>query len=101
MSKDTPAKASDPFDLEQQIMDANVAKNEREWWAYQEIGRLRSVESELRGRLKYAESTIAAYVHTTGFDHKAACPICNGVEGCPHTFSERYHAMIAHEESDT
>ena len=28
-----PCKATDPKELERQIMSANVPKNEREWWA--------------------------------------------------------------------
>ena len=35
--------------LEQQMMDACAPKNEREWWAFAEIGRLRAEVESLRG----------------------------------------------------
>ena len=34
--------------LEQQMMDACAPKNEREWWAFAEIGRLRAEVARLR-----------------------------------------------------
>lgn len=37
-----PFKSASPADLERQILDPNVAKNEREWWAAREIERLRA-----------------------------------------------------------
>jgi hypothetical protein len=37
-----PCKATDPQELERQIMDPNIPKNEREWWAAREIERLRT-----------------------------------------------------------
>jgi hypothetical protein len=38
-----PGKARDKATLEQQIMDAGIAKNDAEWWAMREIERLREV----------------------------------------------------------
>ena len=43
MDSDKTAKqATSAATLEQQIMDPNVSKNEREWWAAREIERLRA-----------------------------------------------------------
>lgn len=36
------AQATDPKELEQQIMSHGVPKSEREWWAQREIERLRA-----------------------------------------------------------
>jgi hypothetical protein len=41
MSEDRAKQATDPTDLERQIMDSNIPKNEREWWAAREIEKLR------------------------------------------------------------
>lgn len=42
MSEDkAPKESIKPKDLEQAIMDPNISKNEREWWAAEEIERLR------------------------------------------------------------
>ncbi len=46
--------------------------------------------TNLRGQLAYSESIVRAYANATGFDHAAACPICNGIEGCSHSFIERF-----------
>jgi len=37
---DRPCQATDPKELERQIMNSSVAKNEREWWAKQRIEEL-------------------------------------------------------------
>lgn len=55
-------------------------------------------EQNLRSRAQSLESTIRAYEKVTGFSDKAACPICNGIEGCSHTFSERYRAHSTADE---
>lgn len=39
--KENTCQATAPSDLEQQIMNPSVAKNEREWWAAREIEKLR------------------------------------------------------------
>ena len=36
-------KATDKAELKRQIMDPNEPKNEREWWAYHEIGHMREL----------------------------------------------------------
>ena len=41
------AKARDKATLEQQIMDAGIAKNDAEWWAMSEIERLRAALQRL------------------------------------------------------
>ena len=41
-------EATQPYILEQQILDSNVPKNEREWWACNEISRLRSDVERLK-----------------------------------------------------
>jgi len=41
-------QATPPKTLEQQMMDACAPKNEREWWAFAEIGRLRAEVEVLR-----------------------------------------------------
>ncbi len=41
MDNKTPAKATDPCELERRIMDISIAKNEAEWWASHEITELR------------------------------------------------------------
>ena len=40
MPDDQPCRATDPKELERQIMDASVPKNEREWWAKHRIEEL-------------------------------------------------------------
>lgn len=46
--------------LEQQIMDSNIPKNEREWWAHKEIERLRAERDELlHMNQKYVEMILA------------------------------------------
>ena len=37
---DKPCQATDPKELENQILSSNVPKNEREWWAKQRIEEL-------------------------------------------------------------
>jgi DNA gyrase/topoisomerase IV subunit A len=68
------SKATDPCDLERQILDPNIAKNEAEWWAGRRIQELEEEAkrteqfiiandiyiSELRARLKLLEACIAA-----------------------------------------
>ncbi len=44
-----PAKARDKATLEQQIMDAGIAKNDAEWWARERIDRLQKVLANLVG----------------------------------------------------
>ena len=41
-------KPTSPEELERQIMDSNVPKNEREWWARDEIERLREHQTECK-----------------------------------------------------
>lgn len=47
MSEDKAKQATDPIDLERQIMDSNIPKNEREWWAAREIEKLRAAVQDL------------------------------------------------------
>ena len=49
--------------LEQQMMDACAPKNEREWWAFAEIGRLRAEVASLTAQLQSGESFHAVAVH--------------------------------------
>jgi hypothetical protein len=49
--------------LEQQMMDACAPKNEREWWAFVEIGRLRAEVASLTAQLQSGESFHAVAVH--------------------------------------
>ena len=54
MTDDAKCYAATPAaTLEQHITDSRVPKNEAEWWAYHEIGRLR--EENARYKLAYAE----------------------------------------------
>ena len=48
--------------LEQQMMDACAPKNEREWWAFVEIGRLRAEVASLTAQLQSGESFHAVAV---------------------------------------
>lgn len=48
--------------LEQQMMDACAPKNEREWWAFAEIGRLRAEVASLTAQLQSGESFHAVAV---------------------------------------
>jgi hypothetical protein len=49
MSDIWKAKQATPSaSLEEHIMDPNVPKNEREWWAANEIERLRAALTEIR-----------------------------------------------------
>ena len=45
--------------LEQQMMDACAPKNEREWWAFAEIGRLRAEVEVLQAEVVSREAAIA------------------------------------------
>lgn len=45
---DQPCAATPRAELERQIMDWNIPKNEREWWAATEIEALRRENQELR-----------------------------------------------------
>lgn len=45
--------------LEQHITDSSVAKNEAEWWAHQEITRLREENARLREALEGLQEIIA------------------------------------------
>lgn len=47
-----------PATLEQWIMDGNVPKNEREWWAKKEIDRLRAENGALRAALIQARGAL-------------------------------------------
>ena len=56
------ATATPVSEVERQICDCNVPKNEREWWAAGEITRLREENQQLRARLdKGVEVQITAY----------------------------------------
>ena len=59
--------------LEQQMMDACAPKNEREWWAFAEIGRLRAEVEALRNGLdsirQYGSDTLSG--RTDGPDDRA------------------------------
>jgi Lar family restriction alleviation protein len=63
MTDDRACAATPPAELERQIMDSNIPKNEREWWAAREIERLRST-------LPTADSAV-----TEGMELKP-CPFC-------------------------
>jgi hypothetical protein len=49
-SENQSALATDPKELERQIMDPNVPKNEREWWAAREIEKLQDLLLEEDGK---------------------------------------------------
>jgi len=49
-SDNKPLKATDSKILEQEIMSACVSKNEREWWAKQEIEKLREQLQSSQGK---------------------------------------------------
>lgn len=52
------AKAATPKEeLRRRIMDPNVPKNEREWWAYHEIGHLRELLGKAAHTLDQASKT--------------------------------------------
>lgn len=55
---------------------------------------------DLLAQLSRAESIIAAYVRATGFDEAGPCPICNCIEGCSHTFRERFATLSPRPASD-
>lgn len=62
-AKQCAAKATEPEELERQLMSYSVAKNEREWWAVREIERLRAIECDLGNVLK-----AALYMEPGGID---------------------------------
>jgi len=47
-----PFEATPKAELERQIMDPNIPKMEREWWAADEITRLRAEVEKLRAALE-------------------------------------------------
>lgn len=63
---DVPQKATKAVTLEQEIMDPSLSKTEAEWWAYNEITKLRSEISDLNKKL-----LAAAYDYhlASGGDH--------------------------------
>lgn len=87
MSTKQGYEATLPFMLEQQIMDPNVPKNEREWWASSEISKLRSdVE-----RLKTYNNTLTFLCDSnlSSRDMKAVDRHCDWV-----AFGHAYRAML-------
>ena len=66
--------------LESQIMDPNFPKNEREWWASEEITRLRAEVEALRAdaeRWRYINTRNNVWRRhiTAGEEHSALCVI--------------------------
>ena len=57
-----------------------------------ELDVVRAANEAHRGKRQRLESTIAAYAKATGFDDTGPCPICDGIEGCSHSFAERLRA---------
>lgn len=50
---------------------------------------------DLHSRAEKAEALLATYKEVTGFDCDAACPICDGIEGCDHSWPERFRAALS------
>jgi len=60
--------------LEQQMMDACAPKNEREWWAFAEIGRLRAEVEALRAdALKQVDCRQCKHATNRGCHSTALC----------------------------
>ena len=66
--------------LEQQMMDACAPKNEREWWAFAEIGRLRAEVEALRAERQVLNSAIVAAKSETAEFAEVAINAQNEVE---------------------
>jgi chromosome segregation ATPase len=57
MSDAEKACQATPFaELERQMMDANVPKNEREWWSWREINNLRDTITRLQAEVQRLNS---------------------------------------------
>jgi hypothetical protein len=54
-----PMKSSDQYDLEQKIMDSNIAKSESEWWACNEIAKLRQQVAALTAQRDMAVDALS------------------------------------------
>lgn len=70
-------QATPPDELERQICNSTVPKNEREWWAYHEIERLRARITELEAELERVKRAAingmnAATAHGHGLVEQAA-----------------------------
>jgi hypothetical protein len=90
-------QATPSIELEQQLMDVRVPKNEREWWAQREISRLRAENEALRSLL--AEIVKA---HGTG-NLELNSPEIGGHDDIPpHPWHEEWlhHVRAALKETD-
>ena len=60
MMRDIGAHEATPFaELERQMMDATVPKNEREWWSWREINNLRDTITTLRAENEKLRAELA------------------------------------------
>ena len=92
---DQPCQATDPKELENQIMSANIPKNEREWWAKKRIEELQDLclarmSNNLR---RYLSAYVEELQHHTNILNRK---MCNSMRFCiidRNRYSDNYIAL--------